>query len=265
MPRQTTQRQRRPAHSGSRSTRCDAGTAAGKIRVERDASNRRVVPACGDRAAPRGRGLGDSARNRFAGVVRAVEVDGLLARSRSTSRSPHDWSRSSRATRPSSSGSSPDERGRGRQGDVGDGRALRNGVFVALGLARGRRRLRGGAPAPRRRRGGAPRGARGASLTEVLPRIEPDASYSFGSSSALAEQIRRGAPFDVFLSASPLYTQALLRERLVRKPVPFATNSLVVVVPRSNPAKLRRSSTSRSVRSSGSCRRPEGADRPVHA
>jgi molybdate transport system substrate-binding protein len=78
-----------------------------------------------------------------------------------------------------------------------------------------------------------------ASLTEVLPRIEPEASYSFGSSSTLAEQIRRGAPVDVFLSASPVYTQALHRERLVRRPIAFATNSLVAIVPRSNPAKIR--------------------------
>jgi molybdate transport system substrate-binding protein len=77
-----------------------------------------------------------------------------------------------------------------------------------------------------------------ASLTEVLPRIEPEASYSFGSSSTLAEQIRRGAPFDVYLSASPIYTQALHREEHVRRPVAFATNSLVIIVPRSNPAKI---------------------------
>jgi molybdate transport system substrate-binding protein len=78
-----------------------------------------------------------------------------------------------------------------------------------------------------------------ASLTEVLPRIVPEATYSFGSSNSLAEQIRRGAPVDVYLSASPVYTQALFGERLVRKPVPFATNSLVVIVPRSNPAKIK--------------------------
>jgi len=78
-----------------------------------------------------------------------------------------------------------------------------------------------------------------ASLAEVLPRIVPEASYSFGSSNSLAEQIRRGAPFDVYLSASPVYTQALSREGLVRKPVAFATNSLVVIVPRSNPAKIK--------------------------
>ncbi|MGH3137778.1 MAG: molybdate ABC transporter substrate-binding protein [Gaiellaceae bacterium] len=78
-----------------------------------------------------------------------------------------------------------------------------------------------------------------ASLTEVLPRIVPEASYSFGSSNSLAEQIRRGAPFDVYLSASPIYTQALKQEGLVRKPVAFATNSLVVIVPRSNPARIK--------------------------
>jgi molybdate transport system substrate-binding protein len=78
-----------------------------------------------------------------------------------------------------------------------------------------------------------------ASLTDVLPRIEPEGQYAFGSSSALAEQIRRGAPFDVFLSASPTYTRALHREKLTRKPVAFAINSLVLMVPRSNPAKIR--------------------------
>jgi molybdate transport system substrate-binding protein len=78
-----------------------------------------------------------------------------------------------------------------------------------------------------------------ASLTEILPKIDSDARYSFGSSNALAEQIRRGAPFDVFLSASPVYTHALRKEGLVRKPVAFATSSLVVIVPRSNPARIR--------------------------
>jgi len=77
------------------------------------------------------------------------------------------------------------------------------------------------------------------SLTEVLPRIAPDAAYSFGSSNSLAEQIRRGAPFDVYFSASPLYTQALYQEARLRKPVAFATNSLVVIVPRSNPARIK--------------------------
>jgi molybdopterin-binding protein len=53
---------------------------AGRIRTERDAGNRRVVPAA---EVERLRGTPDdelSARNRFRGVVRQVEVDGFLAR-----------------------------------------------------------------------------------------------------------------------------------------------------------------------------------------
>jgi molybdopterin-binding protein len=53
----------------------------GRISVERDSANRRVVSAS---EVERLRGpLGEdalSARNRFRGVVRSVEVDGLLAR-----------------------------------------------------------------------------------------------------------------------------------------------------------------------------------------
>ena len=77
-----------------------------------------------------------------------------------------------------------------------------------------------------------------ASLTEVLPKIDPSARSSFGGSNQLAQQARQGFPFDVFLSASPVYTQALFAEGLVRKPVAFATNSLVLIVPRRNPARI---------------------------
>jgi molybdate transport system substrate-binding protein len=77
-----------------------------------------------------------------------------------------------------------------------------------------------------------------ASLTEVLPKIDPGVRASFGGSNGLAQQARQGFPFDVFLAASPVYTEALFGEGLVRKPVAFATNSLVLIVPRSNPARL---------------------------
>jgi molybdate transport system substrate-binding protein len=77
-----------------------------------------------------------------------------------------------------------------------------------------------------------------ASLTEVLPAIDGSARTSFGGSNQLAQQARQGFPFDVFLSASPQYTRALFAEGLVRKPVPFATNSLVLIVPRRNPARI---------------------------
>ena len=51
----------------------------GRIKTKRDAGNRRVVPA---KEIDRLRGGGDghmSARNRFQGTVRSVEIDGLLA------------------------------------------------------------------------------------------------------------------------------------------------------------------------------------------
>jgi len=77
-----------------------------------------------------------------------------------------------------------------------------------------------------------------ASLTEVFPKIDAKPRYSFGGSDQLALQIRQGAPADVFASASPKYTQLLYHDGLVRKPVTFATNKLVVIVPKSNPADL---------------------------
>jgi molybdate transport system substrate-binding protein len=77
-----------------------------------------------------------------------------------------------------------------------------------------------------------------ASLTEVLPRVDAEARYSFGGSNQLAQQIRQGAPADVFLSANVKYADDLYRSGLVRKPVPFATNTLVVIVPKANPASI---------------------------
>jgi molybdopterin-binding protein len=54
---------------------------SGKIRVERDTANRRIVPAS---EVERLKGIDGSqhlsARNHFRGVVRSVEVEGLLAR-----------------------------------------------------------------------------------------------------------------------------------------------------------------------------------------
>ena len=77
-----------------------------------------------------------------------------------------------------------------------------------------------------------------ASLTSVFPRIDGGERYSFAGSDQLALQIRQGAPADVFASASPKYTELLYRDGYVRKPVVFATNKLIVLVPRSNPARI---------------------------
>ena len=77
-----------------------------------------------------------------------------------------------------------------------------------------------------------------ASLTEVFPAIDNRPNYSFAGSDQLAFQIQQGARADVYAAASPKYPDALSRQGLVRKPIPFATNSLVLIVPRSNPAHI---------------------------
>lgn len=78
-----------------------------------------------------------------------------------------------------------------------------------------------------------------ASLGEVFPRIDRSPRYSFAGSDQLALQLRQGAPADVYAAASPKYPEALYRQGVVRKPRVFATNRLVVLVPRANPARVR--------------------------
>jgi len=77
-----------------------------------------------------------------------------------------------------------------------------------------------------------------ASLTGVFPKIASAPRYSFAGSDQLAFQIRQGAPVDVYAAASPKYPELLYRDGLVRKPAVFATNRLVIVVPRSNRARI---------------------------
>ena len=77
------------------------------------------------------------------------------------------------------------------------------------------------------------------SLTDVLPRIDSRPRYSFAASNTLAQQIRQGAPADVFASADLESPQSLRAAGLCSTPRVFATNSLVVVVPRSNPENIR--------------------------
>ncbi len=78
-----------------------------------------------------------------------------------------------------------------------------------------------------------------ASLTDVFPKIDGRPRYGFAGSDVLALQIQQGAPADVFAAASPKYPEALYKQGLVQKPIQFATNTLVLVVPRSNPAQIR--------------------------
>ena len=78
-----------------------------------------------------------------------------------------------------------------------------------------------------------------ASLTEVFPKIDKSERYSFAGSDQLALQIRQGAPADLFASASPKYTELAYRDGYVQKPVVFATNRLIVLLPKSNPGGIK--------------------------
>jgi molybdate transport system substrate-binding protein len=78
-----------------------------------------------------------------------------------------------------------------------------------------------------------------ASLTNVLPQINHPSRYSFGGSNMLAAQIEQGAPADVFAAANTKLPSRLYAKHLCTKPVVFTRNALVIVVPKSNPAKIR--------------------------
>ncbi|MBA3746869.1 MAG: molybdate ABC transporter substrate-binding protein [Solirubrobacterales bacterium] len=78
-----------------------------------------------------------------------------------------------------------------------------------------------------------------ASVREVLPQVDSGPTYNFGASNTLQLQIERGAPADVFLSAAPQEAQALFRGGRCDRPVTFATNKLVLIVPKANPAAIK--------------------------
>jgi len=77
-----------------------------------------------------------------------------------------------------------------------------------------------------------------ASLTDAFPKIAPHARFSFAGSNALAAQIRQGAPADVFASANTALPEALHADGFCSKPVVFTRNTLVLIVPSSNPADI---------------------------
>jgi molybdate transport system substrate-binding protein len=77
------------------------------------------------------------------------------------------------------------------------------------------------------------------SLREVFTQIDASPTYNFAASNTLQLQIERGAPADAFASASPQEAQALFKGRNCDRPVTFATNMLVLLVPKGNPGKIR--------------------------
>jgi molybdate transport system substrate-binding protein len=70
------------------------------------------------------------------------------------------------------------------------------------------------------------------SLKAALPEYDPEPRYSFAGSDELAAQIRAGARPDVFAAANAKLPQDLHVHGLVERPIVFATNRLVVAVPK---------------------------------
>lgn len=77
------------------------------------------------------------------------------------------------------------------------------------------------------------------SLTDAFPPIDRSNTYSFAGSNTLQAQIANGAPADVFASANTTIPAAMYAQGLVEKPVVFTRNTLVIVVPKSNPAGIK--------------------------
>jgi len=77
------------------------------------------------------------------------------------------------------------------------------------------------------------------SMTEALTACSPDFSgadvrLSFAGSDELAAQIRQGVKPDVYAAANTKLPDQLNKEGLLSKPVDFATNQLVIAVPKAS-------------------------------
>lgn len=78
-----------------------------------------------------------------------------------------------------------------------------------------------------------------ASLRQAFPDYDSAPRYSFAGSGMVQLQVERGAPADVFASASPEEAQALYRQGRCTRPQTFATNRLALLVPEGNPGRVR--------------------------
>jgi molybdate transport system substrate-binding protein len=85
-----------------------------------------------------------------------------------------------------------------------------------------------------------------ASLTDVFDELatpfeeehDADVTFSFGSSTDLAEQVADGAPGDVLATADEASMQLAEDAGVTGEVEPFATNVLTIVVPAGNPAGI---------------------------
>lgn len=87
-----------------------------------------------------------------------------------------------------------------------------------------------------------------ASLTNVFPEIATafnkrypniTVQFNFGPSNGLVEQIRTGAPVDVLATADETSMQRAASDGLTSKPLRFARNTMMIAVPKDNPARVR--------------------------
>lgn len=77
-------------------------------------------------------------------------------------------------------------------------------------------------------------------IAEQYQRQHPNVRIriSAGPSNALAQQIIAGAPAALFLSANNRWSDALAEQQFVKSRVDLLTNSLVLIVPKENPAAI---------------------------
>ena len=247
---------------------------AGKLRTVRDdaqppprAARARSSGCARARSATR---PGDalSARNRFPGVVRSVEVDGVMAlveiEAGPVPRHRGDHARRGRGARPRAGRAGHG----GGEGDLGDGRAagLRCARRLTVALLAASRSAAaaattaaasgdGGEAAPGRL--GRLVADRGAHRLRAGRSTDADVQLPFAGSDELAAQIRQGVKPDVFAAANTKLPDAAATPRAwSSKPVVFATNQLVLAVPdglrqvdsrrRPRPSRARRSRSARS-------------------
>jgi molybdate transport system substrate-binding protein len=70
------------------------------------------------------------------------------------------------------------------------------------------------------------------SLQDVAPKLKADAQYRFESSAKLSKAVEAGAHCDVVLLADDAWASWLAERKLVHTPVIFASNRLVIAVPK---------------------------------
>ncbi len=87
-----------------------------------------------------------------------------------------------------------------------------------------------------------------ASLSNVFPVIgnaftkrHPNITvkFNFGPSNGLVEQVRAGAPVDVLATADEASMRGATDDGLAVRPITFARNTMMIAVPKGNPAQIR--------------------------